>query len=133
MYYSFLHEEAYQRAIGASQLNHQTLKNGHVYSVTNYEPDKIQLIEKPTLPTPEKQIAKTDNIWTDSIRPGIKGAIDKVKMFVNEYMVGGSGDSNNSWFWFVVLFIFCIVLVCFLIRIQMNIDYIMHELSKTKS
>lgn len=132
MYYTFLNDEAYQKATGMHSLNPQTLKNGHVYSVQNYEPDKIQLIEKPTTPA-EKAASKTSSLWADTIRPGVKGAIDKVKMFVNDYMVGGKGQNNNSWFWFMVLFIFCIVLVCFLIRIQMNIDYILQELAKKSS
>lgn len=110
MFYPNLHSDPYR--------NPQQLKNGYVYNIKPFK-NKIQLIEQPT---PE-DIAEP--VSTSKIRDICSRSIDKIRLFVDEYMVG---KGKYSWFWFLILFIFCILLVCFVVRIQMKLDFIASKL-----
>lgn len=109
MYYSFLDSHGQHP---------ETLKNGHVYNVKPLE-NKIQLIEQRT---PVKPTAPS--VWEQRVKPGLETVVEQVKLFVDEYM-GANG--KYSWFWFLMLFVFCVVLLCFLVRIQMRIDFVMSK------
>jgi len=141
---AYLADDPYNNISGRKKLKPRFLKNGHIYRIKPFK-KKIQLIEQENGNKDEneneentqnsKNIAANnnndnDNNNTTTTSLSLKAALNSIKLFVNEYALGGT-QNDTGWFWFIVFFVFCVIVLCMLIRIQVRLDTIAGSMYQT--